>query len=112
MIRRPPRSTRTNTLVPYTALFRSDHVVAEIAGGILKEARAPIAIDQVPPILAEAVSVLERQLRGVPVGGACGIFQTKFHLIGFPCVRSHLPGKALHHPRALDRKSTRLNSSH
>src|SRR3546814_13982003 len=26
MIRRPPRSTRTDTLFPYTTLFRSDHV--------------------------------------------------------------------------------------
>src|SRR3546814_8386721 len=25
MIRRPPRSTRTDTLVPYTTLFRSGH---------------------------------------------------------------------------------------
>src|SRR3546814_4518348 len=25
MIRRPPRSTRTDTLLPYTTLFRSDH---------------------------------------------------------------------------------------
>src|SRR3546814_17532577 len=28
MIRRPPRSTRTDTLVPYTTLFRSRQVVA------------------------------------------------------------------------------------
>src|SRR3546814_13609901 len=28
MIRRPPRSTRTDTLFPYTTLFRSDHVHA------------------------------------------------------------------------------------
>src|SRR3546814_996383 len=28
MIRRPPRSTRTDTLFPYTTLFRSDRVVA------------------------------------------------------------------------------------
>src|SRR3546814_14979506 len=27
MIRRPPRSTRTDTLFPYTTLFRSTHVV-------------------------------------------------------------------------------------
>src|SRR3546814_17238448 len=27
MIRRPPRSTRTDTLFPYTTLFRSDHLV-------------------------------------------------------------------------------------
>src|SRR3546814_5544658 len=29
MIRRPPRSTRTDTLFPYTTLFRSDAVVDE-----------------------------------------------------------------------------------
>src|SRR3546814_4939763 len=28
MIRRPPRSTRTDTLFPYTTLFRSDNVTA------------------------------------------------------------------------------------
>src|SRR3546814_6862414 len=28
MIRRPPRSTRTDTLFPYTTLFRSNHAVA------------------------------------------------------------------------------------
>src|SRR3546814_9046451 len=27
MLRRPPRSTRTATLFPYTTLFRSDHVI-------------------------------------------------------------------------------------
>src|SRR3546814_19029491 len=29
MIRRPPRSTRTDTLFPYTTLFRSDHILFE-----------------------------------------------------------------------------------
>src|SRR3546814_20485651 len=29
MIRRPPRSTRTDTLFPYTTLFRSDHDAAD-----------------------------------------------------------------------------------
>src|SRR3546814_2307824 len=29
MIRRPPRSTRTDTLFPYTTLFRSDEVLHE-----------------------------------------------------------------------------------
>src|SRR3546814_8711888 len=33
MIRRPPRSTRTDTLVPYTTLFRSvDVLIADTAG--------------------------------------------------------------------------------
>src|SRR3546814_7098729 len=31
MIRRPPRSTRTDTLFPYTTLFRSDAAVADAA---------------------------------------------------------------------------------
>src|SRR3546814_3043816 len=30
MIRRPPRSTRTDTLFPYTTLFRSGRVVAAV----------------------------------------------------------------------------------
>src|SRR3546814_12460446 len=37
MIRRPPRSTRTDTLFPYTTLFRSDRVVV-----------APPCLDQHP----------------------------------------------------------------
>src|SRR3546814_18631145 len=30
MIRRPPRSTRTDTLFPYTTLFRSDQALREL----------------------------------------------------------------------------------
>src|SRR3546814_2660334 len=33
MIRRPPRSTRTDTLFPYTTLFRSQQTVAGLANG-------------------------------------------------------------------------------
>src|SRR3546814_13617157 len=32
MIRRPPRSTRTDTLFPYTTLFRSDTTIAVLKG--------------------------------------------------------------------------------
>src|SRR3546814_12279792 len=32
MIRRPPRSTRTDTLFPYTTLFRSTGLILEIFG--------------------------------------------------------------------------------
>src|SRR3546814_2795149 len=32
MIRRPPRSTRTDTLFPYTTLFRSHHRIEELNG--------------------------------------------------------------------------------
>src|SRR3546814_10073513 len=34
MIPRPPRSTRTDTLFPYTTLFRSIHAHARAAGGV------------------------------------------------------------------------------
>src|SRR3546814_8296184 len=44
MIRRPPRSTRTDTLLPYTTLFRSQHVVGptvgDLAGGGVVAERA------------------------------------------------------------------------
>src|SRR3546814_13593789 len=33
MIRRPPRSTRTDTLFPYTTLFRSQHPVIDLDRG-------------------------------------------------------------------------------
>src|SRR3546814_9252196 len=33
MIRRPPRSTRTDTLFPYTTLFRSETLLAALAAG-------------------------------------------------------------------------------
>src|SRR3546814_13665300 len=39
MIRRPPRSTRTDTLFPYTTLFRSDHGLLGPAGVQRRNAR-------------------------------------------------------------------------
>src|SRR3546814_17906991 len=39
MIRRPPRSTRTDTLFPYTTLFRSKTRIVKIGKGGLKAAR-------------------------------------------------------------------------
>src|SRR3546814_9304641 len=34
MIRRPPRSTRTDTIFPYTTLFRSQSLNIDIVGGV------------------------------------------------------------------------------
>src|SRR3546814_9610786 len=44
MIRRPPRSTRTDTLFPYTTLFRSPEARAR-AGRLLYEATGPRGVD-------------------------------------------------------------------
>src|SRR3546814_2609493 len=46
MIRRPPRSTRTDTLFPYTTLFRSDAWIARLRDPavrrrVVREMRAP-----------------------------------------------------------------------
>src|SRR3546814_757606 len=40
MIRRPPRSTRTDTLFPYTTLFRSAGIVMPLEVGDLDRARS------------------------------------------------------------------------
>src|SRR3546814_6056843 len=65
MIRRPPRSTRTDTLFPYTTLFRSPQQVARI-----EQERAADAEHEVQPrhqriaVLAEVQGIGRRQ-RGV-----------------------------------------------
>src|SRR3546814_17279214 len=84
MIRRPPRSTRTDTLFPYTTLFRSPHLQG---GGRW----APSGNHPFGAAHQRCHGLLRRRPRGeddAATPPACG-------------------GRA--HP---DRKSTRLNSSH
>src|SRR3546814_7119325 len=63
MIRRPPRSTRTDTLFPYTTLFRSAVGVFEAAGdgwlqgALTAETQAPRSRQ----LLAHAQVVVEEQ---------------------------------------------------
>src|SRR3546814_6346152 len=77
MIRRPPRSTRTDTLFPYTTLFRS---VKEDAGKILLGAFEPVAkpwgldgipedfcFDQLPEDVDHFAPVLEAMVKRVPI---------------------------------------------
>src|SRR3546814_2521262 len=52
MIRRPPRSTRTDTLFPYTTLFRSRGVIA--CGGELERAVAAQRQQRLHAALAKA----------------------------------------------------------
>src|SRR3546814_16469593 len=98
MIRRPPRSTRTDTLFPDTTLFRSiayciERDVVEFlpqdfgqyGGGVHGAARTGI------------VEVVEQDDRAV--------------LDGFGAGNGGFERFAVEHP-LLDRKSTRLNSSH
>src|SRR3546814_12267663 len=84
MIRRPPSSTRNDELFPYTTLFRS--LAAHM------KARMPDAVE-----LALSISGLGAMSRGTAKTGVESIGEgTRVRRDG----------------RIIDRKSTRLNSSH
>src|SRR3546814_13369760 len=99
MIRRPPRSTRTDTLFPYTTPFRSADVLAAVGSDLGPEAarprrygskrrrRLPIRGGRGPHLPAGAAAIRSRRLI---LGGVLAVATGKRH----------------------DRKSTRLNSSH
>src|SRR3546814_3480064 len=120
MIRRPPRSTRTDTLFPYTTLFRSPpphrlhlavahagEVSAHYIGGRLKH----------PFLLCERLRIEAC----APWPTAIGInrdrrvhaahFDAQVGGSGFDQGGDAL-GESEMHGRFRDRKSTRLNSSH
>src|SRR3546814_3035673 len=85
MLRRPPRSTRTDTLIPYTPRFRS-RVVALVANdeGILGD------------------GAQERRFQR-PLARELGVGRHRYE-----AAFRHRRGP----DRTIDRKSTRLNSSH
>src|SRR3546814_12319337 len=88
-IRRPPRSTRTDTLFPYTTLFRSNTVAGNGASGFGKDN------------VASGVSTSAFGSGNEASGSSSSAF-------GRNNVASGEMGSAF----GLDRKSTRLNSSH
>src|SRR3546814_4673901 len=63
MIRRPPRSTRTYTLFPYTTLFRSETMLAEGVMPIVKHipghGRARVDSHKELPVVDTAAAELE-----------------------------------------------------
>src|SRR3546814_4698335 len=127
MIRRPPRSTRTDTLFPYTTLFRSpaclaDHIARRLTrphaitldlgdvrsfGGAERVVIIGDRLLAAPAIMVEAG--VDDQARGAEHIGL-QIAELAPRVV---CVDAHLVGElfGIKAP-ALDRKSTRLNSSH
>src|SRR3546814_12731106 len=91
MIRRPPRSTRTDTLVPYTTLFRSAHDAKVAFAGHR-------AVYRVAAIKRQAVG---GGLHVLPAEGHLGLAEAQAKIL--PLVEEDV---------RIDRKSTRLNSSH
>src|SRR3546814_12988333 len=66
MIRRPPRSTRTDTLFPYTTLFRSeigaDQFVLEVELGPRQQVERHIVHDDLDAVAFEHVVVVVQRL--------------------------------------------------
>src|SRR3546814_8737233 len=106
MIRRPPRSSRTDTLFPYTTLFRSTRgILVGIADGVARH-RGLVGF----AALAAVVAVLDIFLGIVPRAAARGHRQRDEQPADDHAEEQGTQrGKAR---RLVDRKSTRLNSSH
>src|SRR3546814_16443693 len=102
MTRRPPRSTRTYTLFPYTTLFRSEE-----SHGLLDGSRGELGFgDEAGPLVGvfceEGDGAGELVAGGVGAGHEHG-FGHHDELVGAEPVAFFFDG---------DRKRTRLNSSH
>src|SRR3546814_11097093 len=123
MIRRPPRSTRTDTLFPYTTLFRSGaaFAVAAVAGrdrigGIGVVARRSKTTDagrrcgDGDAVQRAAVQVDRRD--ATDTGCRRTIAFTALAVGGDGQLTDVHRAAALGEGRGADRKSTRLNSSH
>src|SRR3546814_13605072 len=97
MIRLPPRSTRTDTLFPYTTLFRSP--IHDQKGQVIGFGGRVINLDDTPKYYNSPETPL---------------FQKGHELYGLFVARRAIrdAGRVLVVEGYIDRKSTRLNSSH
>src|SRR3546814_13871577 len=103
MLRRPPRSTRTDTLFPYTTLFLSWVVVWQYDDQKLAEKRH-ITRAELDAVSADRnIVVLHSSLHSLVANSAT---LAAAHLTD---ASTPPPGECA---AARDRKSTRLNSSH
>src|SRR3546814_7662691 len=105
MIRRPPRSTRTDTLFPYTTLFRSRQV-GRLADRHQEGAGA--ADDLVAKVAGQIGSRAEHDA----VDRHAETDRVVAHGVGRRPVVVDAVGENVQHVAAGDRKSTRLYSSH
>src|SRR3546814_14341191 len=97
MIRRPPRSTRTDTLFPYTTLFRSLRLL------VRRRPQEDQAARHARQHLADMVLGRLDHVGGAIEGAHAG---PRLDLVGV----AHLVEQVVSTTR--DRKSTRLHSSH
>src|SRR3546814_6117665 len=128
MIRRPPRSTRTDTLFPYTTLFRSDGVATQYRATTAQmfgetAYRIETAAGSIEPFASIAHVRLDVG-RGQESGAAAALqleadsLRTSYATAGtrgdldLAVESARLAVRASAGWQHVDRKSTRLNSSH
>src|SRR3546814_3532815 len=117
MIRRPPRSTRTDTLFPYTTLFRSDVSDQDAVNAAVEAVEADLGPiwalvnnagwDKPSPFLATDKSLWDKII-------AINLYGPLFtHAAVDPRMVARGGGRIINIASdAADRQSTRLNSSH
>src|SRR3546814_9388977 len=108
MIRRPPISTRTDTLFPYTTLFRSEVVTAVFPG-----TKPDAKVQKVVPIARARARQGKGRETSVPIKGLIPGMAVHYAHCCHPLPGDRIvgivnTGKGV----TVDRKSTRLNSSH
>src|SRR3546814_1918258 len=112
MLRRPPRSTRTDTLFPYPALFRSITYpeIYEMQARAIFEAAVAVATESgeapIPEVMVPLVGTKAelKIIRDLIDRTAKAVFKEQGQSVDY------LVGTMIELPR--ERKSTRLNSSH
>src|SRR3546814_8881408 len=77
MIPRPPRSTRTDTLFPYTTLVRSTRVTPAEAGGT--GAGRTLTLDRARPVRVPKTKPPDRGTPRPPPSAACTALRSEEH---------------------------------
>src|SRR3546814_4761067 len=134
MIRRPPRPTRTDTLFPYTTLFRSDRLPEQdqvsfaviLFSGLIVHGLFAECFTRAPTLVIENANFVKKVIFPLEILPFTVLLSALFHtatslvvLLAAHLVLDHsIAWTALLLPVVLapllilDRKSTRLNSSH
>src|SRR3546814_1522150 len=111
MLRRPPRSTRTDTLFPYTTLFRSRADERFHQAGEKSEAQLKALLQPVESTLKQYQEGLQRVEKD-RVDSYAGLREAVEQVrVGQVQVKDEA-ARLVNALRSRDRKSTRLNSSH
>src|SRR3546814_5650319 len=133
MIRRPPRSTRTDTLCPYPTLVRSvrtgQRVLAQVRHHVRVACLPQLRVREAAPeqlpqpgtrarwtheeaaVLAEVSQAMEIQ-RPVQIDPALRVLRNRPHEVAEPAHHAFEVQPGVADTPLADRKSTRLHSSH